>query len=52
MQYEGLKPEDKEYVRDVVIKVCGGIKNNHMNFMKANDYLKEQNAIRKFLWVN
>ncbi len=52
MQFEGLKPEDKEYVRDVVIKVCGGRKNNHMKFKIANNYLKDQNAISKLLWIN
>jgi hypothetical protein len=49
MEFEVLSDKDKQFVRDVVIKVCGPKHKNHTKFRTANDYLKDPNAIRNSL---
>ena len=46
MEYEVLSEKDKDFVRDVIIKVCGGTKLNHTRYRTVNEYLKDPNAVR------
>lgn len=49
MEYEVLSDKDKEFVREVITKVCGSRKSNNSRYRSAIDYLKDVNAVSNFL---
>jgi hypothetical protein len=46
-----LGDKDKEFVKNVVEKVCGEKRRNHSRFVRAGDYLKDPNAVCKFMFM-
>lgn len=50
MEYEVLSDKDKEFVREVITKVCGSRKSNNSRYRSAVDYLKDVNAVSNFLY--
>lgn len=47
MEFEVLSDKEKEFVRNLVVKVCGAKKLNHSRYRTGVDYLKDTNAVSK-----
>jgi len=51
MEFEVLSDKEKEFVRSVVVKVCGAKKLNHSRYRNPVDYLKDTNAASKIFVI-